>query len=84
MPIEEYEYIVEYSYNPRQDKFVVRFLDGRSYSILVTDLPKKMQSKKPAWGEASLAVDKSSLSVIAGDEVREIPAYLIHSKGKEL
>ncbi len=84
MPIEEYEYIVEYSYNPRQEKFVVRFLDGKSYAILTSDFPKKMQSKKPAWEEASLSGDKGSLSVIAGNEVREIPAYLIHSKGKEL
>jgi hypothetical protein len=84
MPVEEFEQIVEYSFINRQSKFVVRFLDGKSYTLDINDLPKKMQSKKPAWEEASLAGDRSALLIVAGNEVREIASHVIHAKGKEV
>lgn len=81
---QEYEHIVEFSFIPKQEKFVVRFLDGKSYSLEISALPKKMQTKKPAWGEAYLSGGKDTIIAIAGKEVREIPAFMIHSKGKEI
>jgi len=82
----EYESIVEFSFNPKQEKFVVRFLDGKSYVLEITALPKKMQTKKPDWGNAYLSGSRDTIIVIAanGKEVREIPAFVIHSKGKEV
>ena len=83
---QEYEHIVEFSFIPKQEKFVVRFLDGKSYSLEVSALPKKMQTKKPAWEEAYLSGERDAIVMIAGNgkEVREIPAFMIHSKGKEV
>jgi len=81
---QDYEQIVEFSFNPKQETFVVRFLDGKSYALGIADLPKKMQTKKPDWENAYLSGDKSILIIHAGKEVREIPAFMIHSKGKEV
>lgn len=82
----EYESIVEFSFNPKQEKFVVRFLDGKSYALEVTALPKKMQTKKPDWENAYLSGSRDAIVIIAANnkEVREIPAFVIHSKGKEV
>ena len=82
--MEEYEHIIEFSFNSRQNKFVVRFLDGKAYALNLADLPQKMQTKKPVWEEAYLSSQKTALIVQAGKEVREIPSHMIHSKGKEL
>lgn len=84
MPLKEFEQIVEFSFNVKTECFVVRFLDGSSYAITTSDLPKKMQTKKPAWGDATLSHDKSSILVQAGDELRLIQSHIIHSKGKLL
>lgn len=81
---EEYERIVEFSYSPKHERFVFRFLDGSSYSLDIINLPKKLQTRKPEWEEAYLSGDKSVLFVHVKKEVREIPAFLIHSKGKPL
>lgn len=80
----EYECIVEFSFNPRQQRFVVRFLDGKSYLLDIADLPKKMQTKKPEWENAYLSGDRTSIIVHANKEPREIPAFMIHSKGREV
>lgn len=80
----EYECIVEFSFNAKSERFVVRFLDGNSYALDVANLPKKMQTKKPDWEGTYLSGDKSALIIRAGKEIREIPAFMIHSKGKEI
>lgn len=77
----EYEVIVEFSFNPKVERFVIRFLDGKNYTLDVIDLPKKFQSKKPNWENTYISADKSSLVIKAGSEIREIPSYIIHSKG---
>lgn len=82
--MEEFERIVEYSFNPKSDNFVVRFLDGSSYTLSISDLPKKLQTKKPAWEEAGLNDDHSALLVTAGKDVRVIPSHVIHARGKVL
>ena len=83
---QEYEHIVEFSFNPKQEKFVVRFLDGKSYALEISALPKKMQTKKPDWGNSYLSGKKDAIVTVAGNgkEVREIPAFIIHAKGKEV
>lgn len=83
---QEYEHIVEFSFNPKQEKFVVRFLDGKSYALAIEALPKKMQTKKPDWGNAYLSGTKDAIVTVAGNgkEIREIPAFIIHAKGKEV
>lgn len=83
---QEYEQIVEFSYNAKQEKFVIRFLDGKSYSLDISSLPKKLQTKKPAWEEAYLSGAKDAIVTTAGNgkEVREIPSFMIHAKGKEV
>ncbi len=84
MTILEYEHIVEFSFIPKSQKFVVRFLDGSSYSLVVNNLPPKFKTKKPTWEEAYLSPGRNSIVVIAGKEVREIPSHIIHAKGTEL
>lgn len=83
---QEYEYIVEFSFIPKQEKFVVRFLDGKSYALEINALPKKMQTKKPAWEDAYLSGSRNAIVAVTGNgnEIREIPAFMIHSKGKEV
>lgn len=81
MAHEDYERIVEYSYQPKIKRFVIRFLDGSSYVLQVEDLPKKLQTKKPDWDNASLASDNSKILFQAGGESREIPTHIIHSRG---
>jgi hypothetical protein len=81
---EEYELIKEYCYHEKQSSFVVRFLDGSSYTIKISDLPKKLQTKKPIWTETSLSTAKTSLVVRAGNDYREIPSHIIHARGKLL
>jgi hypothetical protein len=84
--IREYETIVEYSYNERQDAFVIRFLDGSSYCLKILDLPKKMQTKKPIWSKTILSPSRSTLFVPMekGKEIREIPSHIIHSHGNAI
>jgi len=80
--MEEFELIVEFSYLPKQGKFVVRFLDGSSYALDIIDLPKKMQTKKPAWEETSLSPTRNSLIIIVGNEIRQIYSHVIHARGR--
>lgn len=84
--ISEFECIVEFSYNPKQERFVVRFLNGTSYVVDTSELPQKMQSKKPDWEHAQLSSKRNALIVLAngGKDIREIPSHIIHSKGKEV
>ena len=79
--IKEYERIVEYSYHPKHERFVIRFLDGTSYVLNIVDLPKKLQTRKPDWKNTHLSSEKSCIIVAVGDGFREIPAHLIHSRG---
>lgn len=83
---QEYEHIVEFSFNPKQKKFVVRFLDGKGYSLEISALPKKIQTKKPDWGNAYLSGSHDAIITVTGNgsELREIPAFTIHAKGKEI
>jgi len=81
-PPKEFENIVEYCYHTKHQKFVVRFLDGSSYTLKITDLPPKLQTRKPTWEEAILSPMKSSLVVPCGSGAKEIPSHLIHSRGK--
>lgn len=82
--VEEFERVVEYSFNPKSECFVVRFLDGSSYLLSVADLPKKMQTKKPGWEYAVLNEERTAIIVQAGDDLRQIPSHVIHSRGKLL
>ena len=82
--VREFERIVEYSYNPKQACFVVRFLDGSSYVLDTSNLPKKMQTKKPEWEESTLNADRCAILVHAGEDLRIIPAHIIHARGKAL
>ena len=82
--LQEFERIVEFSYNAKSACFVVRFLDGSSYTLKTENLPKKMQTKKPAWVDAVLNEDKSGLIVKAGEGFRFIASHVIHSRGKLL
>lgn len=80
----EYQHIVEFSYQQKEEKFVVRFLDGSSYSICVEDLPKRLKSKKPKWEEAALSDDRTGLIIKAGTDTRIMPSHIIHSRGNVL
>ena len=84
MDAREYAHIVEFSFNPREEQFVIRFLDNSSYVLKVTDLPKKMQTKKPKWEDTELAKDRSALLVPVGDDFRPIPFNIIHSRGVQV
>lgn len=78
----EYQSICEFSFNKKLEQFVVRFLSGESYVLSVCNLPKKLQTKKPKWEEAYLSDSQEAILVLAGNDVREIPAHIIHSRGK--
>lgn len=80
----EYEQIVEFCYIPKQENYVIRFLSGECYTLKVTDLPKKMQTKSPDWENAVLSQEKNYILVTAGKELRQIACHVIHSKGKLL
>ncbi len=82
--MEEYARIIEYCYHEKHERFVIRFLDGSSYALKVSDLPKKLQTKKPKWEEATLSEDHASLIVFAGNDERQIPAHIIHARGKSV
>jgi hypothetical protein len=82
--IPEFERIVEYSFNTKSECFVVRFLDGSSYLLNISDLPKKMQTKKPEWKDAVLNKDKTAIIVKAGSDLRQILSHVVHSRGKIL
>jgi len=77
----EYERIVEYSYHSKSRQFVIRFLDGSSYTLNIIDLPKKLQTRKPQWKQTALSEDQTCLIVTAGNDVRQIPSYIIHARG---
>lgn len=82
--ITEFEQIVEFCYNCKEELFVVRFLNGESYTISVSNLPKKLQTKKPQWEHATLSTDKKSILVTAGNDMRQIAAHIIHARGVQL
>lgn len=74
--------IREYCFIPKQQRFVIRFLSGESFALSVNDLPKKLQSKKPKWEDARLSEDQTYLIVAAGNDIRQIPARIVQTKGK--
>jgi hypothetical protein len=80
----EYEQIVEFCFLPKEEQFVIRFLDNTSYVLRVADLPKKMLTRKPLWENATVSKDRNALLVLAGSEFREVPAHVIHSRGRLL
>ena len=84
MTVQEYEQIVEYCYHTKHQRYIIRFLDGSSYCLQISDLPKKLQTKKPKWEESVLSDDRSYLIVRAGNNERQIPAHLIHARGKTI
>ena len=79
--LREYAFIVEYSYDPKSEQFVIRFLDNNSYVLKVADLPKKLQTRKPDWETAQLSNERDGLIVQAGKESKCIPFNVIHSRG---
>lgn len=81
---DEFTRIVEYSFIPKQDTFVIRFLSGESYVLNTADLPKKLQTKKPDWENTVLSDDKNAIVFQAGKDYRQIPFHTIHSRGKLL
>ena len=82
--IEEIKKIVEFSYQPKLNQFVVRFLDGNTYALKTVDLPKKLQTRKPKWAEAVLSPSHSSIIFEAGKDLRQIPFHTIHSRGRKI
>jgi len=84
MDSREYAHIVEFSYNPREEQFVIRFLDNSSYVLKIVDLPKKFQTKKPKWRESKLSSDHSGIIIQAGGDLRMIPFNIIHSRGVQV
>lgn len=82
--IKEYEQIVEHSFNPKQECFVVRFLDGSSYVLKISDLPRKITTNSPNWQTATLSEDRTSILVNTNKDIKVIAAHIIHSRGKSL
>lgn len=84
-PLQESEQIVEFSYNPQHEQIVARFLNGDSFLVKITSLPKKLQSKHPNWDRMQLFIDRSRLLVTANNsELREIPSKLIRQRGSQI
>jgi hypothetical protein len=79
---EEYEKIVEFSFNAKALNFVVRFLSGESYSMNVQDLPKAIQAKSPDWSSLKIDSRHSGFTVSCKGGIMEIPAFVIHSRGR--
>lgn len=82
--VKEYEKIVEFSYNEKQDCFVIRFLDGSLYVLKTENLPQKIKKNKPDWTATYLKNNQSGLIVVSGKEKREIEPYVIHTRGLPL
>ena len=82
--LQEFAHIVEFSYQSKTEQFVVRFLNNNSYTLKTSDLPKKLQTRKPKWEEAIKSPDGSSILVQAGEDWRQIPFHIIHSRGKQI
>jgi len=82
--LREYAFIVEFSYDPKAEQFVIRFLDNNSYVLKVTDLPKKLQTRKPDWATAQLSGARDGLVVQAGKGSKCIPFNIIHARGTTL
>lgn len=78
----EFEQIVEYSFIPKQQCFVVRFLDGSAYTLSLSDLPKKMTTNSPDWEKSFLSPDKTSIQVNTNKDTKILASHIIHSKGK--
>lgn len=81
---EDYEQIVEFSFNEKAANFVVRFLDGESYVLDASNLPRKLQTKKPNWKKCIVSPGRGALLLQMEKEIREIPSFLIHSKGRKI
>lgn len=80
----ENEQIVEFSYNSQQEHIVARFLNGESFIVRISDLPKKLQSKHPLWEKMQLWNDRSRLLVSANSEIREVTSKIIRERGINL
>lgn len=77
---EEYEKVVEFSFIAKQNKFVVRFLNGDSYALSICNLPPNLQ-QKVNWEETFLDKDKTTLVVKNKRSFIKIPSYIVHAKG---
>ncbi len=82
--INEYERIVEYSFQVKSRQFVIRFLSGAIYTLKINDLPKRLHSKKIDWESACFSPNHTSLIVQAGKEIREIPSHMVYARGRVL
>lgn len=86
----EFETIVEFSYNEKQNAYVVRFLDGTLYIINIDNMPHKLKLKNQNidWSSAIISTDKKCLEItIPGkkkNSVLQIPSHIIHSRGDQI
>jgi len=83
--IKEFQHIVEYSFISKPPSIVARFLEGNTYSLAISDLPQNLKAKKISWDECYLSEDNKALCVKVGKkDIREIPAYMFHARGREI
>lgn len=78
----ECDQIIEFSFNSKQKSFVIRFLDGSSYLLKISDLPRRLIGNSPDWNSARADQSKTALLVNTSKEVRVINAKTIHNRGK--
>lgn len=79
--------IVEYSFNPKSSCFVVRFLDGSSFVLKTSNLPKKVQFNKHLdWESTQLLPSKNGLFVPINSQTGgiSIEHNIIRTKGNIL
>ena len=80
----EFHTIVEYSYVPKKQIFIIRFLDGTCLRVPLEHLPKEYQNKKAEWQLSELNKDRTALFVKVGKKKLEIPAFEFYSAGRTL
>ena len=78
----EFHTIVEYSYLPKKQLFIIRFLDGTCLRVPLEHLPKQYQNKSAEWQFAEPNKEKTALFVKVGKKKVEIPAFEFYAAGK--
>jgi len=82
--LREFERIVDFSYHPRKEAFVCRFLSGETITLSVEDIPPPYYAKYAKWNESELNDDQTEIIVPTKRGEKRIPYHIIHSNGTKM
>ena len=77
--------ITEFSFNAKNNQFVVRFINSETYVLNIKKLPKNILTKNPDFSNCFLNPKQNIIVFQAGtDIIRGISSIVVKTLGKEV